>query len=47
LLEPAVDHIQLGTQLVRVGVASIGLMIGPLLVIEIAQDWGLVQLELA
>ena len=37
---PAVDHSQLSAQLARVGVASFGLMIGPLLVVEIAQDWG-------
>jgi excisionase family DNA binding protein len=35
---PSVDHIQLSAQLVRVGVASVGLVVGPLLVVEIAQD---------
>jgi hypothetical protein len=37
---PAVDHPQLSAELARVGVAGLGLMIGPLLVIEIAQDRG-------
>jgi hypothetical protein len=35
---PAVDHPQLSAQLARVGIAGVGLMIGPLLVIAVAQD---------
>jgi hypothetical protein len=38
MLAPPVDHSQLSTQLARVGVASIYLVVGPLLVVEIAQD---------
>ena len=34
----AVDHSQVSAQLARVGVASVGLTIGPLLVVEIAKD---------
>jgi hypothetical protein len=35
---PAVDHFQFGAPLTRVSVAGVGLMVGPLLVVEMAQD---------
>jgi hypothetical protein len=35
---PAIDHSQLSAELARMGVAGVGLVIGPLLVVEIAQD---------
>jgi hypothetical protein len=37
-LVPAIDHSQLSAELARVGVAGVGLMIGPPLTVELAQD---------
>ena len=39
-LVPAIDHSQLSAELARVGIACLYLVIGPLLVVEIAQDRG-------
>jgi hypothetical protein len=39
-ITPAVDHFQLSAQFARVGVASLCLVIGSLLIVEIAQDRG-------
>ena len=43
---PSVDHSQLSAQLARVDVASVGLMVGALLVVEIAQDQSLPKASL-